>query len=89
MRRNLGGRADRTSRQDEPPGHVGPPKQVLSREEGFYIIDGQVDFRAGNIQSVLKEIPVIKRGLAVWTLILAWLSGASGQGISGNSRSRR
>jgi mannose-6-phosphate isomerase-like protein (cupin superfamily) len=26
---------------DEPPGHVGPPKHVHSREEeGFYVIEG-------------------------------------------------
>jgi cyclase len=30
---------------------------------------------------VLEEIPVIKRGVAVWGLILAWLSGAGGQGV--------
>jgi uncharacterized cupin superfamily protein len=31
----------------EPPGHVGPPKHVHSREEkGFYVIEGQVQFRA-------------------------------------------
>jgi len=37
---------------DEPPGHVGPPKHVHSREEeGFYVIEGEVDFRAGNIDA--------------------------------------
>ena len=41
---------------DEPPGHVGPPKHVHSREEeGFYVIEGQVEFRAGHIDSVLTK----------------------------------
>jgi quercetin dioxygenase-like cupin family protein len=41
---------------DEPPGHVGPPKHVHSREEeGFYVIKGEVDFRAGNIDAVLTK----------------------------------
>ncbi len=41
---------------DEPPGHVGPPKHVHSREEeGFYVIEGQVQFRAGDINSVLTK----------------------------------
>jgi mannose-6-phosphate isomerase-like protein (cupin superfamily) len=41
---------------DEPPGHVGPPKHVHSREEeGFYVIEGQVQFRAGEINSVLTK----------------------------------
>jgi quercetin dioxygenase-like cupin family protein len=41
---------------DEPPGHVGPPKHVHSREqEGFYVIDGQVQFRAGRVASVLTK----------------------------------
>jgi quercetin dioxygenase-like cupin family protein len=41
---------------DEPPGHVGPPKHVHSREEeGFYVIEGQVEFRAGYIDSLLTN----------------------------------
>jgi quercetin dioxygenase-like cupin family protein len=41
---------------DEPPGHVGPPKHVHSREEeGFYVIEGQVQFRAGHLDSVLTK----------------------------------
>jgi quercetin dioxygenase-like cupin family protein len=41
---------------DEPPGHVGPPKHVHSREEeGFYVIEGQVEFRAGDIDAVLTK----------------------------------
>jgi mannose-6-phosphate isomerase-like protein (cupin superfamily) len=41
---------------DEPPGHVGPPKHVHSREEeGFYVIEGQVEFRAGHIGEVLTK----------------------------------
>jgi quercetin dioxygenase-like cupin family protein len=41
---------------DEPPGHVGPPKHVHSREEeGFYVIEGQVQFRAGHIDSILTK----------------------------------
>ena len=41
---------------DEPPGHVGPPKHVHSREEeGFYVIEGHVEFRAGEIQSVVTK----------------------------------
>ena len=41
---------------DEPPGHVGPPKHVHSREEeGFYVIEGEVKFRAGHIDSVLTK----------------------------------
>jgi quercetin dioxygenase-like cupin family protein len=41
---------------DEPPGHVGPPKHVHSREEeGFYVIEGEVEFRAGHIASVLTK----------------------------------
>src|SRR5271170_4590141 len=39
---------------DEPPGNVGPPKHVHSREEeGFYVIEGQVEFRAGHINGSL------------------------------------
>ena len=41
---------------DEPPGNVGPPKHVHSREEeGFYVIDGQVQFRAGHVDSVVTK----------------------------------
>ena len=41
---------------DEPPGNVGPPKHVHSREEeGFYVIDGQVQFRAGQVDSVVTK----------------------------------
>jgi quercetin dioxygenase-like cupin family protein len=41
---------------DEPPGHVGPPKHVHSREEGgFYVIEGQVEFRAGHIDKLLTK----------------------------------
>jgi mannose-6-phosphate isomerase-like protein (cupin superfamily) len=41
---------------DEPPGQVGPPKHVHSREEeGFYVIEGQVEFRAGHIDAVLTK----------------------------------
>jgi uncharacterized cupin superfamily protein len=41
---------------DEPPGHVGPPKHVHSREEeGFYVIEGQVEFRAGHVDAVLTK----------------------------------
>jgi quercetin dioxygenase-like cupin family protein len=41
---------------DEPPGHVGPPKHVHSREEeGFYVIEGQVQFRAGHIDKLLTK----------------------------------
>jgi quercetin dioxygenase-like cupin family protein len=41
---------------DEPPGHVGPPKHVHSREEeGFYVIEGQVEFRAGRVDAVLTK----------------------------------
>src|SRR5271163_1263221 len=41
---------------EEPPGHVGPPKHVHSREEeGFYVIEGQVEFRAGHIDKVLTK----------------------------------
>jgi mannose-6-phosphate isomerase-like protein (cupin superfamily) len=41
---------------DEPPEHVGPPKHVHSREEeGFYVIEGQVQFRAGHLDSVLTK----------------------------------
>jgi quercetin dioxygenase-like cupin family protein len=41
---------------DEPPGKVGPPKHVHSREEeGFYVIEGQVEFRAGHIDEVLTK----------------------------------
>jgi quercetin dioxygenase-like cupin family protein len=41
---------------DEPPGHVGPPKHVHSREEeGFYVVKGQVQFRAGHLDSVLTK----------------------------------
>jgi quercetin dioxygenase-like cupin family protein len=41
---------------DEPPGNVGPPKHVHSREEeGFYVIDGQVQFRARHVDSTLAK----------------------------------
>jgi quercetin dioxygenase-like cupin family protein len=41
---------------DEPPADVGPPKHVHSREEeGFYVIEGQVEFRAGHVESVLTK----------------------------------
>jgi quercetin dioxygenase-like cupin family protein len=41
---------------DEPPGHVGPPKHVHNREdEGFYVIEGQVEFRAGHIDQLLTK----------------------------------
>jgi quercetin dioxygenase-like cupin family protein len=41
---------------DEPPGHVGPPKHVHSREEeGFYVLEGQVRFRAGHIDEELTN----------------------------------
>jgi quercetin dioxygenase-like cupin family protein len=41
---------------DEPPGHVGPPKHVHSREEeGFYVIEGEVKFKAGNVEVVLTR----------------------------------
>ncbi len=41
---------------DEPPEHVGPPKHVHSREEeGFYVIEGQVEFHAGDVNSVLTK----------------------------------
>jgi quercetin dioxygenase-like cupin family protein len=41
---------------DEPPAHVGPPKHVHSREEeGFYVIEGEVAFRAGHIDAVLTK----------------------------------
>jgi quercetin dioxygenase-like cupin family protein len=41
---------------DEPPADVGPPKHVHSREEeGFYVIDGQVQFRAGHVNEVLTK----------------------------------
>jgi quercetin dioxygenase-like cupin family protein len=41
---------------DEPPGHVGPPKHVHSRdEEGFYVIKGEVEFKAGSVDAVLTK----------------------------------
>jgi quercetin dioxygenase-like cupin family protein len=41
---------------DEPPAQVGPPKHVHSREEeGFYVLEGQVAFRAGNVESVVTR----------------------------------
>lgn len=41
---------------DEPPGHVGPPKHVHSREEeGFYVIDGEVEFKAGDVGAILTK----------------------------------
>jgi quercetin dioxygenase-like cupin family protein len=41
---------------DEPPGHVGPPKHVHSREEeGFYVIEGEVKFWAGDVEAVLTK----------------------------------
>ena len=41
---------------DEPPGRVGPPKHVHSREEeGFYVIEGEVDFYAGDIYTLLTK----------------------------------
>jgi quercetin dioxygenase-like cupin family protein len=41
---------------DEPPGKVGPPKHVHSREEeGFYVIEGQAKFHAGHIEAVLTK----------------------------------
>jgi mannose-6-phosphate isomerase-like protein (cupin superfamily) len=41
---------------DEPPRHVGPPKHVHSREEeGFYVIEGEVEFRAGPIDAILTK----------------------------------
>jgi quercetin dioxygenase-like cupin family protein len=41
---------------DDPPGHVGPPKHVHSREEeGFYVIEGQVQFRAGHVNAILSK----------------------------------
>jgi quercetin dioxygenase-like cupin family protein len=41
---------------DEPPAGVGPPKHVHSREEeGFYVLEGQVKFRAGPVDSVLTK----------------------------------
>jgi len=37
---------------DEPPAGVGPPRHVHSREEeGFYVIDGEVVFQAGNMKA--------------------------------------
>jgi quercetin dioxygenase-like cupin family protein len=41
---------------DEPPGHVGPPKHVHSREEeGFYVIEGEVEFKADKLDAVLTK----------------------------------
>jgi quercetin dioxygenase-like cupin family protein len=41
---------------DEPPRHVGPPKHVHSREEeGFYVIEGEVEFCAGPIDAILTK----------------------------------
>jgi len=41
---------------DEPPGDVGPPKHVHSREEeGFYVVEGEVEFKAGNVDAVLTK----------------------------------
>jgi quercetin dioxygenase-like cupin family protein len=41
---------------DEPPGHVGPPRHVHSREEeGFYVIEGEVEFKAGSVDAVLTK----------------------------------
>jgi len=52
---------------DEPPAGVGPPRHVHSREEeGFYVVSGEADFRAGHIDAhvgkdtfiaLLKGIP--------------------------------
>jgi len=37
---------------DEPPAGVGPPRHVHSREEeGFYVVPGEADFRAGHIDA--------------------------------------
>jgi quercetin dioxygenase-like cupin family protein len=39
---------------DEPPANVGPPKHVHSREEeGFYVITGEVAFKAGHVSAIL------------------------------------
>jgi quercetin dioxygenase-like cupin family protein len=41
---------------DEPPAGVGPPKHVHSREEeGFYVLEGEANFRAGHIEAVLTK----------------------------------
>jgi uncharacterized cupin superfamily protein len=41
---------------DEPPGHVGPPKHLHSREEeGFFVIEGDVEFKADNVDAVLTK----------------------------------
>jgi quercetin dioxygenase-like cupin family protein len=37
---------------DEPPAGVGPPRHVHSREEeGFYVLDGEVVFQAGQVKA--------------------------------------
>jgi quercetin dioxygenase-like cupin family protein len=62
---------------DEPPGNVGPPKHVHSREEeGFYVIDGQVQFRAGHIDSVLSKdcFIALPKGIPH-----SWINTSSGQ----------
>lgn len=41
---------------DEPPADVGPPKHVHSREEeGFFVVEGQAEFRAGHVDTVLNK----------------------------------
>ena len=41
---------------DEPPAQIGPPKHVHSREEeGFFVIEGEVEFKAGNVDAVLTN----------------------------------
>ena len=38
---------------DEPPAGVGPPRHVHSREEeGFFILDGEVVFQAGQVEAI-------------------------------------
>jgi quercetin dioxygenase-like cupin family protein len=62
---------------DEPPGNVGPPKHVHScEEEGFYIIDGQVEFHAGLVDAVLTEDSFIALPKGIPH---SWINSSTGQ----------
>jgi quercetin dioxygenase-like cupin family protein len=62
---------------DEPPGRVGPPKHVHSREEeGFYVIDGQVQFRAGRVDALLTKDSFIALPKGIPH---SWLNTSAGQ----------